>query len=82
VAAEIAGEYFSSSFSLRRRILADFRGFMAPGQPQADIANPWSPIDSARCLDLCFLTMVRGETSLGKAHSTSAAEKQIIIYIY
>jgi hypothetical protein len=55
---------------------------MAPGQPQADIANPWSPIDSARCLDLCFLTMVRGDNSLGKAHSTSAAEKQIIIYIY
>lgn len=21
---------------------------MAPGQPQADIANPWSPTDSAR----------------------------------
>jgi hypothetical protein len=79
VAAEIAGEYFSSSFSLRRRSLADFRGFMAPGQPQADIANPWSPIESARCLDLCFLTMVRGDNSLGKALSAGAAEKQMII---
>jgi hypothetical protein len=55
---------------------------MAPGQPQADIANPWSPIDRARCLDLCFLTMVRSDNSLGKTYSTSAAEKQIIIYIY
>jgi hypothetical protein len=52
---------------------------MAPGQPQADIANPWSPIDSARCLDQCFFAMVRSDNSLGKAHSTSAAEKQIII---
>jgi hypothetical protein len=47
--------------------------------PQADIATPWSQIDSARCPDLCFLAMVRDDNSLGKAHSTSAVEKQIII---
>jgi hypothetical protein len=38
-----------------------FPGLYGPGLPQADIPNPWSPFDSARCLDLCFLTMVGGE---------------------
>jgi hypothetical protein len=33
---------------------------MAPGRPQADITNPGSPFDSARCLDLCFFTIVGG----------------------
>jgi len=45
---------------------------MNPGRPQADIANPWSLFDYARCFNLYSLVMVGGENVPEKAHSASA----------